>query len=150
MIWLLVFPINRVYSCQIRDVFLGLICLGKSQPVYFLSHPSHTHSHHSLPRPPSPTQELLRLPRQAGYPRPDRLPAGETPTRWSVAVGRDCGNRGVFPRRPRLPWLPSPHAEQRNALWLARALLCVCELWHSPLREASPEFLEVKLGLLSV
>ena len=33
------------------------------------------------------------------------LPAGQAPTRWRPAVGRDCGNRGVFPGGARLRML---------------------------------------------
>jgi len=40
---------------------------------------------------------LLRPPCRGRRPRAHRLPAGETPTHWGVAVGRDCGNGGVFP-----------------------------------------------------
>ena len=107
--------------------------------------PSHSQSHHAFPAPPP---ILLRPPRRAGCPRAHRLPAGEAPILRRVAVGRDCGNGGVFARRPCLPRLPPPHPQQQNAVWGARAVLCLCELWHSPLREASREAEDPKLGLI--
>ena len=86
-------------------------------------------------------------PRRAGRSRADRLPAGETSGRWRVAVGRDCGNGGVFPGGTCLQLLPPPHSQQRNSLRGARAVLCVCESWHSPLRQASRDFKELRLSL---
>ena len=108
---------------------------------------SHSNSHQALPALPSPPPSLLRSPRLGGCPRPHRLPAGETPTRWRAAVGRDCGNGGVLPRRPRLPRASPPQPQQRNPVWRAWAVLCLCELRHSPLREASADFKEHRLGL---
>ena len=69
-------------------------------PITSTHPPSHSHSHQD---PPSTPPELLRPPRRAGRPRAHRLPAGETPTHWGVAVGRGGGNGGVFPGRARLP-----------------------------------------------
>ena len=51
------------------------------------------------------------------------------------SLGRNCVNRGVFPGSPRLSRLPPPLTAERNPVWRARAVLCVCELWHPPLRE---------------
>jgi len=72
-------------------------------------HPCHSHSHHALPAPPP---ILLRPPRRAGFPRADRLSAGEMPRGWRAAVGCDCGNGGVFPGGARLPRLPPPHSQR--------------------------------------
>jgi len=63
-------------------------------------------------------------------------------------VGCGGGNGGVFPGGARLPRLPPPHSQQRNLVWGAWAFLCVCELWHSPLREASPPLNNPRLGLI--
>ncbi len=79
---------------------------------------------------------FLRPPRRAGRPRADRLPAGEAASGWRAALGRDCGNGGVLLIRACLPRLPPPHPQQRNPAWRAWAVLCVGELWHSPLRLA--------------
>ena len=106
-------------------------------PIASTHPPSHSHRHHAFPAPPP---ILLLPPRRAGRPRAHRLPAGEASTIRRVAVGRDCGNGGVFPRRPRLPRASPPHPQQRHAVWGAWAVLCLCELRHSPLREASPDF----------
>jgi len=57
---------------------------------------------------------LLLPPCRAGCPRADRLPAAETPTQWQAAVGRDCGNGGVFPRGFRLPRLLAQDNEECN------------------------------------
>jgi len=54
---------------------------------------------------------LLRPPHRAGCTRADRLPAGEAPSEWRAAVGRGCGNGGVFTRRACLPRLPPPHSQ---------------------------------------
>jgi hypothetical protein len=106
---------------------------------------SHSHRH---PAPSSSPPIFLLPPRRAGCPRAHRLPAGETPSVWRVPVGPDCGNGGVLPERACLPRLPPPQPQQRNPVWRARAVLCLCEFWHSPLREASPDFKELKLGLI--
>ena len=105
---------------------------------------SHSHSHHALPAPPP---RLLSPLRRAGRPRAHRLLAGEALALRRAAVGRDCGNGGVFPGRARLPRLPPPLPEQRNPVWRAWAVLCVCELWHSPLRQASRDTKDPNLGL---
>jgi len=40
-----------------------------------------------------------------------------------------------------------PHPQQRDPVWRAWTLLRLCQLWHSPLREASPSLNNPKLGL---
>jgi hypothetical protein len=58
---------------------------------------NYSHSHHDHhPGPPRSPPPLV-LPRRAGFPRAHRLPAGEAPRAWRVAVGRACGHGGVFP-----------------------------------------------------
>ena len=110
--------------------------------------PSHTHSHsahrYGLP---SPSSIFLRSLSGGCCPRSCGLLLGQTPERWTFALGRDCGNGGVFPRRPRLPRLPPPLPEQRNAVWCAWAVVCVCELWHPPLRECGDGSMRNKAGL---
>ena len=64
-----------------------------------------------------------------------------------AAVGRHCGNGGVFPGRARQSRLSPPQSQQRHPVWRVRAFLCVCGLWHSPLSEASPHFKDSRLGL---
>ena len=52
-----------------------------------------------------------------------------------------------MPKRTCLPWPSPPHPEQRNPVWRAGALLCLRELRHSPLRQASRDLKELRLGL---
>ena len=60
---------------------------------------------------------------------------------WGVIV-----ETGVFPGRPRLSWLSAPFTAKHNAVWRARAFLCVCELWHPPLRESGDGSLRNKVA----
>ena len=109
--------------------------------------PSHPHSHHAHPRPPRAAQRVLLPPRRRGGTWAGWLPASETPTHWRDAQGSDCGNGGVFPRRPRLPRASPPHAQQRHPVWGTWAVLCLRELWHPPLRQASRDTKDLNLGL---
>ena len=75
------------------------------------------------PSPPRPSprifppyHHLLRPPRRNCWPRSGRLQVGETPRQRQPAVGRDCGNRGVFPGRSRLSRLPPPFTAKRNSV----------------------------------
>ena len=106
--------------------------------------PSHSHSHRVFP---TPLSRLLLSPRRAGRPRAHRLPAGETSALWRAAVGRDCGNGGVLPERARLPRLSPPLPQQRNPVWGAWAVLCRCELWHSPLRQRGARMFHQRIFL---
>lgn len=60
---------------------------------------------------------LLRPPRRSRGLRAGGLPAGEMPILWRVALGRDCGNGGLLPKRTCLPRPSPPHSEQRNPVW---------------------------------
>ena len=44
-----------------------------------------------------------------------------------------------------MPWLPQPHQAQQHPFWPAWTLVCLSDLWHSPLREASPDFKDPRL-----
>ena len=92
-------------------------------------------------------QFFFTCPAEPSYGWGHRLHAGEAQSlRW-VAVGRDCGNGGVLPERDALPRLSPPLPQQWNPIWWAWVVLCVCELWHSPLRQASRDARDTKLGI---
>ena len=94
----------------------------------------HSHSQQDAPSPPP---SLLLPSRRGCCPWADWLQVGETPGEWRIALGCGGGNGGVFSRRVRQTRLPPPLPQQRNPVWRAWALLRLCELWHSPLREWS-------------
>jgi len=66
---------------------LTISCTFNNLCALFLNiHPRHPHSHHASQPPPA---IHLCPPRRAGRPRAHRLPAGETPSGWRAAAGRD-------------------------------------------------------------